>query len=152
MNHRILNLGAGTQSSVLAIMCDRGDVEPVECAIFASDRINEVVIETTSGKVNRHRHKGGGAGLAIHGWAVGYILKLCDLLLEPIHVHRVTENDWTRGISKARRQLIVSQITSDYMKAKDPGGDVSDAIALGRWWFVEGQHRKPQAAAEGAAA
>lgn len=33
--HRILNLGAGTQSSVLAIMCDRGDIPPVEVAIFA---------------------------------------------------------------------------------------------------------------------
>lgn len=32
---RVLNLGAGTQSSVLAIMCDRGDVEPVEVAVFS---------------------------------------------------------------------------------------------------------------------
>jgi hypothetical protein len=35
VNHRVLNLGAGTQSSVLLIMCDRGDVEPVDVAIFA---------------------------------------------------------------------------------------------------------------------
>jgi hypothetical protein len=33
--HRVLNLGAGTQSSVLLIMCDRGDLPPVEAAIFA---------------------------------------------------------------------------------------------------------------------
>lgn len=32
---RILNLGAGTQSSVVAVMCDRGELPPVECAIFA---------------------------------------------------------------------------------------------------------------------
>jgi hypothetical protein len=35
MKRRILNLGAGTQSSVLLVMADRGDIEPVECAIFA---------------------------------------------------------------------------------------------------------------------
>ena len=33
--HRILNLGAGTQSSVLLIMADRGDIEAVKMAIFA---------------------------------------------------------------------------------------------------------------------
>jgi hypothetical protein len=35
MKRRILNLGAGTQSSVLLVMADRGDIEPVEVAIFA---------------------------------------------------------------------------------------------------------------------
>lgn len=34
-NHRVLNLGAGTQSSVLLVMADRGEIEPVEVAIFA---------------------------------------------------------------------------------------------------------------------
>jgi hypothetical protein len=32
---RVLNLGAGTQSSVLAVMCDRGELPPVEVALFA---------------------------------------------------------------------------------------------------------------------
>jgi hypothetical protein len=32
---RILNLGAGTQSSVLLVMADRGEIEPVEVAVFA---------------------------------------------------------------------------------------------------------------------
>lgn len=32
---RILNLGAGTQSSVLLLMADRGEIEPVDVAIFA---------------------------------------------------------------------------------------------------------------------
>ena len=35
MNHRVLNLGAGTQSSVELIMHDRGDLPPVDVAIFA---------------------------------------------------------------------------------------------------------------------
>ncbi|MEN6532742.1 MAG: hypothetical protein ABFD89_03715 [Bryobacteraceae bacterium] len=34
-HYRVLNLGAGTQSSVLALMCDRGDLPPVDVAIFA---------------------------------------------------------------------------------------------------------------------
>jgi hypothetical protein len=32
---RVLNLGAGTQSSVLLLMADRGEVPPVEVAVFA---------------------------------------------------------------------------------------------------------------------
>lgn len=35
MRKRILNLGAGTQSSVLLVMADRGEIEPVELAIFS---------------------------------------------------------------------------------------------------------------------
>lgn len=35
MIHRILNLGAGTQSSVVALMCERGDLPPVQAACFA---------------------------------------------------------------------------------------------------------------------
>lgn len=34
-NKRVLNLGAGTQSSVLLVMADRGDIEPVDVAVFA---------------------------------------------------------------------------------------------------------------------
>lgn len=32
---RVLNLGAGTQSSVLLLMADRGEIEPVDVAVFA---------------------------------------------------------------------------------------------------------------------
>jgi hypothetical protein len=32
---RVLNLGAGTQSSVLLLMSDRGEIDPVDVAIFA---------------------------------------------------------------------------------------------------------------------
>lgn len=35
MKKRILNLGAGTQSSVLLVMADRGDISPVDVALFA---------------------------------------------------------------------------------------------------------------------
>jgi hypothetical protein len=34
-NRRILNLGAGTQSSVLLVMHDRGELPPVDVAIFS---------------------------------------------------------------------------------------------------------------------
>jgi hypothetical protein len=34
-DRRVLNLGAGTQSSVLLVMCDRGELPPVELAVFA---------------------------------------------------------------------------------------------------------------------
>lgn len=32
---RILSLGAGVQSSTLALMAEHGDIEPIDCAIFA---------------------------------------------------------------------------------------------------------------------
>lgn len=35
MVKRVLNLGAGTQSSVLLLMADRGEIEPVDVAVFA---------------------------------------------------------------------------------------------------------------------
>jgi Holliday junction resolvasome RuvABC endonuclease subunit len=99
--------------------------------IVAEHRPDVIVIEDTSGKVGR-RHGGGGAGLAIHGKAVGYFLAW----MEQRHprVEAVLENEWTRGRSKASRQRLVALEFSAYDPAQDRGGDVSDAIALAQWW------------------
>lgn len=122
-------------------------LELVECSTPAT-RIT-CVIEVPSGKVNRGRHKGGGAGLSVYGVAVGYLLgRLANL---DVDVRMILENDWTRGIAKADRQASVAARHRSYERANDPGADVSDAIALGEWWMVEQQLKhKVQGALKGA--
>ncbi len=89
------------------------------------------VIEWTSGKVGL-RHKGRGAGLAIYGAAVGAIAGA-------VHAYNcefapVKENDWIKGRSKRTRQIEALQF-KEYNPKEDRGYDVSDAIALGLWWY-----------------
>lgn len=108
-----------------------------------------ILIEWTSGKVNKH-HKGGGAGLAIHGAAVGALWVEAEhwivehnRLESPARVAQVigiAENEWTRGVSKTVRQVAVKQQWPSYAKqAKvlDPGADAADAIGMIDWWVQE---------------
>jgi hypothetical protein len=99
-----------------------------------------VVIEDTSGKVGRKRHGGGGAGLAVYGKAVGYLLCFLEersRLPGRLEVVPVEENTWTRGVPKRARLAAVAATYSAYRPDKDPGGDAGDAIALAEWWFTE---------------
>lgn len=94
-----------------------------------------VVIEDTSGKIAGRL--GRASGLAIHGKAVGmFIMKAVQFMGGTRQVHLVLENDWTRGTPKAKRQKNVAYLLGDkYDPAKDPGGDVADAIGLLNWWM-----------------
>ena len=94
------------------------------------------IIELTSGKVNRGRHTGGGAGLAVYGMCVGAVWKL----LSNYDTHQtfgVYENDWTKGKGgKVKRKIICSLVyPNQYDPDKDSGGDLADAILIGRWFF-----------------
>ena len=104
-----------------------------------------VVVEDTSGKVGRHRHGGGGAGLAVYGKALGYLWAVVEVATGR-SPELVLENVWTRGVSKAQRQQIVTYEFPTYPADRDPGGDVADAIGLARWWLIEGQHAAGAAA------
>jgi hypothetical protein len=97
-----------------------------------------VVIEWTSGKVNRRRHKGGGAGLSIYGGAAGYMISEADRAMPAEAVFTPLENDWTNGVEKLTRQDFIAALYPAYAAhmAKDDGGDVADAIGLGRWWIA----------------
>ncbi len=115
-----------------------------------------IVIEWTSGKVNTNRHKGGGAGLAIYGVAVGALWATCLEWAEisrtagrPCQVVRLPENEWTAGRPKQRRSiggraavsrvdLIEHRFPQQYIPEKDPGGDVADAIGVNLWY----QHKQ----------
>ncbi len=107
-----------------------------------------VIVEVPSGRVNHGRHKGSGAGLSIYGVAVGYLLgRLANL---DVDVRMILENEWTRGIPKDKRRESVAARHGSYraIQDKDPGGDISDAIALGEWWIME-QKLLPAAADAG---
>lgn len=104
-----------------------------------------VVIEITSGKVGTNRHKGSGAGLGVYGMAVGFLWAVAECWLRQLPAEQrgkteivlVKENDWTNRIPKTDRIAAVAAEFSEYESAKDPNGDVADAIALGLWWLKE---------------
>ena len=98
-----------------------------------------VVIETTSGKVAQRRHKGAGAGLAVYGMAVGAIwatVRSWAIRIDGTgeRIKAIPENLWTGGVPKATRVAVTMATEKAYQLQADPGGDVADAIALGRWW------------------
>ncbi len=98
------------------------------------------VIEISSGKVGK-RHGGGGAGLATYGMAVGYLWAVAS---RHGPVVCVPENLWTRGQEKKKRQAEIAMAFRQYKPATDPGGDIADAIGLGRYYLKEQQIRKPK--------
>lgn len=98
---------------------------------------HHVAIEVTSGKVGQ-RHRGEGAGLAVYGMAVGAIYFVARLQAEG-HISGVTETEWTRGISKSKRQQAIAIHFPAYRarQAADNGRDLADAIGVGLWWMRE---------------
>lgn len=101
-----------------------------------------IVIEWTSGKVGRKRHKGGGAGLAIYGIAIGALWRVAEQWCSDNigDVVRILENEWTAGKSKKERFEIISTLYPKIDLSKDTGGDIADAIGLGMWFI----HRRRQ--------
>lgn len=89
-----------------------------------------IVIEDTSGKVARRHGTGGGAGLAIYGKAIGWLASTCDRI-RPGKVRMVLENEWTGGVSKARRFLHVQAAAPGMNFESDKGGDARDAVGVG---------------------
>lgn len=106
--------------------------------LLADHRPDVVVVEDTSGKVARRHGAGGGAGLAVYGKAVGYLARVADVWAELLPSQRsvelVLENEWTAGERKEARVRRVALEYPGYDPAKDPGGDVGDAIALAAYW------------------
>lgn len=104
-----------------------------------------VVVEITSGHVQA-RHKGGGAGLATYGMAVGALAigasrSMVELVLRAYDipslygVYTVAENEWTRSRNKRVRQRALAARTPGYDASKDAGADAGDAIQIGEWYL-----------------
>ncbi len=104
-----------------------------------------IVIEITSGKVNRNRHGGGGAGLAVYGMAVGMIVQACSKWVPLDRLHTPTENEWTGSTSKAKRIRIAQAEYPDNDAKADPGADMADAIAMCAWWRDIGSRKAVKA-------
>jgi hypothetical protein len=108
--------------------------------------IDVVVIEASSGKVGK-RHKGGGAGLAIYGQAIGELRRAVLAIMPPEYsggrgrVVMVPENEWTRSRPKGERNAGIAAIYPAYAAevCHDTGGDVGDAIGIARWWITTEQ-------------
>ena len=98
-------------------------------------------IEVTSGKVNRGRHKGGGAGLAIHGVSVG-ALWTCGLMWKPPSggdgpmVVPVTENAWKGGFGKEKSARVAKLYFDAYVPEDDVDYNRADAIAFAVWYYT----------------
>jgi Holliday junction resolvasome RuvABC endonuclease subunit len=96
-----------------------------------------VVIEIPEGHVHRKKRKEmGGRGLTVYGFAAGAIWATL-VTINQCPTYTVDQNDWTGGKSKASRQNVIACLYETYReimyKNGDPGGDVSDAIALVLW-------------------
>lgn len=97
----------------------------------------KVVIEIPSGKVNPKRHGGGGSGLSVYGYAVGTIQRMCKSVCSMWlgRVVRITAERWTGGHTKLKRKAVAERTWPQLKQMVDKGMDISDAIALGKWWF-----------------
>ena len=110
-----------TMADDLAAMLERHDPE-------------RILIETTNGKMHGNR-RGGGAGMAIYGMAVGAMFATARIMTSDVEA--ILESDWTRRIPKDRRQAKIRVCFPQYAKLyhEDPGADVADAIGIGLYWF-----------------
>lgn len=103
-------------------------------------RPRRVIVEWPSVHVAARRHAGGGAGLAIYGAAVGELTAEAEFHCEmdpTCAVVCVDAETWTNRVPKKTRQSAIEALYDCYDRKTDPGGDLADAIALGRWWFTE---------------
>lgn len=112
----------------------------------------EVAVEVPSQHVNTKRHEGGGAGLALYGFAAGTMWMLCRMVLGKLAleesgrgggVYTVNPETWTRGTPKSVRRQEIAIRFPQYAQAlrngqKDTGGDVSDGIGLALWRWESG--------------
>lgn len=110
-----------------------GDMVNDALGIIAEHDLKGGVVEITEGKVSRRHGSGGGAGLAVYGmavgafwWAMHSVLRVCIA---------TTENDWTAGVPKLRRSVVIRGLFPSYALIDDPGLDVADAIGLAIWYF-----------------
>lgn len=107
-------------------------------------RPENLVIELPSPHVFS-RHGGGGKGLTVYGFAVGLLVGPCLRAAELQRVGcliGVAPENWTGGRKKTESRaevLATFPSVAATLLAKDGGGDISDAIALGLWFQREGR-------------
>lgn len=81
----------------------------------------------------RSGHGAAGASLMQYGMACGAVWQMCLDLMPEGAVTTFLTSEWDS--SKEKRALGVRSEFPQYGSIRDPGMDVSDAIALGQRWF-----------------
>ena len=113
-----------------------GDMGPM----LRETRPDVILVELPLGK-QYTRTPGKQSGMAVWGMAAGRVCGWLEGRLsvedEPPQVIVVSNTKWTRGKSKADRQIEVSVQFPAYRTSwldRDTGMDISDAIAMALWW------------------
>lgn len=166
MSNLIFSLDPGSKKTGWCVMNDRcqllqaGLIRPDKQSALSEFRIHRIcedlwqllgewkpgiiLLEWSSGKAQR-RHKGRGAGLAVHGAATGALWRECvawrrsqpaEQQLE-IKIVLIRENNWTNGIPKHDRAVAIADMFPQYKIEKDVGLDIADAIGLNVWYQRE---------------
>lgn len=101
-----------------------------------------ILIETPSYHVGA-RHKAGGQGLAIYGFAAGVIWQTCvewAAKQDKVKVVEIEVDEWTknRGTKIDRLDNIAMKYPAYAAKRdKDKGGDMGDAIGICDYWLAK---------------
>jgi len=111
----------------IAVICTEIDT------LITTEEPDVVVLEWTTGKVGKNRHKGGGSGLAIYGIAIGAIWQTIRQIMNTRDIVLIDES-WTRGKPKEKRLAELELTCPAYKRKDDKGGDMGDAILLAQYY------------------
>ncbi|MGN6367485.1 MAG: hypothetical protein ACTHN5_04415 [Phycisphaerae bacterium] len=93
-----------------------------------------VVMEVSFTRHGRAHDRGGAATLGVYGFAVGYLFHVLEA--SGVSIESLEATQWTGRMRKAERtERIRAMYGARYPAARDPGGDLADAIGIGRWWL-----------------
>lgn len=106
---------------------------------FPPASLDAIVFEVSLSAHGHARDRGASAFLGVYGLAVGYLLHAVEALANNLElVQTVDATVWTKKIPKQKRTKVVADYYGGtYDGRGDPGGDVADAIGVGRWWMLE---------------
>lgn len=94
-----------------------------------------VVIEEPGAHVHGRIKHHAPAGLAVYGFAVGYLYRCAEIT--GAEMWTAKPNEWTCGKSKKVNAKNIALKHPTYDITKDKGLDAADAIGLIEWWAVE---------------
>lgn len=94
-----------------------------------------IAIELPAHHVHGRVHGMNIGGLAKYGFAVGWVVGLCDAYCAKRGARLIASdaNEWTNRSKKRTRVAWVSQWYPAYQAKRDRGGDMADAISLMEW-------------------
>ena len=124
---RVASSREGTPVERTRLLCEEVRRVAYDYAVMPTgySKLVTALIEVPSGRTAM-RHRGGGHGLAVYGFAVGAIYEMFYSLLG--HVETVDEGVWTGSRSKQVRKKIAVEHYEPLKRIKDPGMDISDEI------------------------